>query len=143
MTTPRSIVSVPPTVSTSRQRSATSSDRLAPVAAASTRKHASSGDDSPARRNTRARSAVDGGLMSDCCTRGGVVAAAGLTPSHPHFTPWPSARRRTPWMRRTVAGANPPAPTAGNRLRSMKPRVSLTALGEKSPEACSNHASIS
>lgn len=41
-----------------------------------------------------------------------VVAAAGLTPSHPHFTPWPSARRRMPWMRRTVAGAKaaPPLP---------------------------------
>ena len=99
----------------------------------------------------------------------GVVAAAGLTPSHPHLTPCASARRRMPWMRRTVAGASPPsptapvarsrryrpsrslafsfdsgtAPTAGNRLRSMNPRVSFTVFGEKSPAACSNHPSIS
>ena len=46
------------------------------------------------------------GLMSDAGTRGGVVAVAGLIPSHPHFTPWFKARLRMPWIRRTVPGAS-------------------------------------
>ena len=54
----------------------------------------------------------DGGLVSDGGTRGGVVAVAGLMPIHPHLTPWLSARRRMPWLRFTVPGANgrPPDP---------------------------------
>ena len=57
------------------------------------------------RRNA-ATSRSDGGLISALGHSGGVVAAAGLTPIHPHLTPWPSARRRMPWMRRTVPGAS-------------------------------------
>ena len=36
------------------------------------------------------------GLICDAGTLGGVVAAAGLTPSQPHLTPCASARRRMP-----------------------------------------------
>lgn len=73
--------------SMSLQRSAMTSDRRAPVAAESMRKHANSGDVSAARRRTRPTSALDGGLMFGCGTRGGVVATAGLMPIHPHFNP--------------------------------------------------------
>ena len=64
VTTPRLMATVRFAISTSLQRSATTSDRLAPVAADIMRKHASSGDVSAARRSTRATSALEGGLMS-------------------------------------------------------------------------------
>jgi len=78
---------------------------------------------SAARRSTRARSALSRGLMSDTGTRD-VVAAAGSMPIHPHFTPWFSARRKMPWMRRTVSGANaePPDPPKA-RSRALRTRI--------------------
>jgi hypothetical protein len=45
------------------------------------------------------------GRTSCCTTFGGLASAAGLVGSHPHLTPWPSARRRIVWTWRTLEEA--------------------------------------
>lgn len=117
---------------------------------------------SAARRAPTGRSSAgSGGDSSGAGALGGEAFTAGLEASLPQFTAWVSARRRTPWIRRAVAGANPRSlrshawnrstsaarsrarrmrPNFGTRQRSMIPRVSSAVFGEHQGSACANHS---